>query len=147
MVQNNSENPRIGREFQNLAMKILQDHFKQEFEMDKPIPIGNPPKHHKFDCVSLNNQIVVECKSYSWTLSGNIPSAKMAMLNEALFYMSYLPKDIKKIIVMKKATHPGKKETLAEYCFRIKSHLLDDVSILEIDEESSEIKILQADSL
>lgn len=146
MIRKNSENPKIGREFQNLTIKILQDYFKQEFETDKPIPIGNPSKHHKFDCVSLDNKIVAECKSYSWTVSGNIPSAKMAMLNEALFYMSHLPTDIAKIIVMKKAVHHSKKETLAEYYFRINRHLLADISIFEIDEESNKIKIVQAEN-
>ena len=79
---------------------------------------------NSFDCVSENKEIVAECKCYTWTDSGNSPSAKLSKLNEAAFYMSFLPKITKKIIVMSKADHISKKETLAEYYFRLYRHLL-----------------------
>jgi len=43
-------------------------------------------KVHKFDLVSQNKKMVVECKKYYWTKGGNPPSAKFATLNEAVFY-------------------------------------------------------------
>ena len=124
MSNKNSENPKIGAEFQTKAAKKLEEHFKVKFIEEVKIPIGCPPKDHKFDCVSENKEIVAECKCYTWTDSGNSPSAKLSKLNEAAFYMSFLPKITKKIIVMSKADHISKKETLAEYYFRLYRHLL-----------------------
>jgi len=72
----NSLNPEKGRSFQKLAAKILSQHFNVEFHLDYPIPIGNPPKEHRFDLVSTDHNYIGECKNYSWTKSGNVPSAK-----------------------------------------------------------------------
>ncbi len=63
-----------------------------------------------------------------------MPSAKLMGLNEAVFYMSYLPKDTIKIIAMKRAVFPGKQGTLAEYYNRIDGHLLHNILIAEIDD-------------
>ena len=112
--------------------------------MEVSIPIGNPPKKHKFDCVSDGGEIVAECKCYTWTEAGNIPSAKFMGINEALFYMSYLPDEITKILCIKKSSHIKKVETLAEYYTRINRHLLGNVKVFEIDEFGTikEMKIL-----
>lgn len=40
-------------------------------------------------------------------------------MNESLFYMSYLPDDTTKALCIRKAVHPKKQETLAEYYVRI----------------------------
>ena len=130
----NSDNPKIGRNFQKLVCELMSQYFETRLEMEVPIDIGNPPKAHRFDCVSSKQKIVIECKCYTWTNAGNIPSAKLMGLNEAVFYMSYLPKDTQKIIAMKKSTYPGKEETLAEYYNRIDGHLLEGIQIVEVDE-------------
>lgn len=57
----------------------------------------------------------------------------MMGMNEALFYMSYLPDDTTKVLCIKKAVHPKKQETLAEYYVRIDGHLLRDVKVFEVD--------------
>lgn len=79
---------------------------------------------------------MIECKCYTWTDGGNIPSAKLGFLNEAAFYLSFLSEECKKYIVMKKAEHPGREETLAEYYYRCYGHLLkrNNIQILEFDE-------------
>ena len=58
--------------------------------VEKKIPIGDPAKDHKFDIVSGDNSIAIECKCYTWTVTGNVPSAKMGFTNEAAFYLSFL---------------------------------------------------------
>ena len=78
---------------------------------------------------------MVECKCYTWTDTGNAPSAKMMGMNEALFYMNYLPDDTIKVLCIKKAVHPKEQETLAEYYVRIDGHLLRDVKVFEVDEQ------------
>lgn len=130
----NSDNPRTGREFQELVCVQLGSYFATRFDTEVPLFIGAPPKAHRFDCVSNDRTIVVECKSYSWTETGNVPSAKLMGLNEAVFYMSYLPPTVRKIIAIRKASYPGKKETLAQYYCRINGHLLRDVEIVEVDD-------------
>ena len=62
-------------------------------------------------------------------------------LNEAVFYMSYLPVGTKRILAIKKAIHPSKTETLADYYNRIDGHLLEGVSIYEFDEQGEHRQI------
>ena len=133
----NHDNPRIGKEFQQHVYRVLSSCFENVFTMECPIEIGNPPKAHRFDIVSDDWKTVVECKCYTWTSTGNIPSAKMMGLNEAVFYMSYLPADTLKIIAIRKSVHPTKTETLAEYYHRINGHLLSGIRILEIDDDGA----------
>jgi len=142
-MNQNSENPKVGRIFQELAAELLSEYFNKEFSNEIPIHIGEPAKNHKFDCVSHDKNIVAECKCYSWTETGNIPSAKMGFINEAVFYLNYLPTDTKKIIVLKKATHAKRNETLAEYYFRINIHLLKGIMLFEIDTENIKINIIK----
>ena len=137
MANLNSENPHVGRRFQDLAKDILSERFHTAFDAEEAIPIGEPPKGHKFDLASKDRSIAVECKCYTWTDSGNVPSAKLMGLDEAVFYFSFLPAETKKILCMKKAVFPGRAETLAEYYVRIHGHLLKDVSVWEISDDKT----------
>lgn len=92
-MNTNSENPKVGKAFQELVLKSMEERFDTPFDMEVALPIGYPSKNHKFDCVSEDRKIIVECKCYTWTATGNVPSAKLMGLNEALFYMSYLLED------------------------------------------------------
>ena len=96
----NSDNPRNGTEFQKKVRQYLIEKDGLGYELDKKIPIGQPPKEHKFDIVNMDKRIVIECKRYTWTVAGNVPSAKMGFTNEAAFYLSFLPDNYKKYIVM-----------------------------------------------
>lgn len=133
-MNTNSENPKMGKAFQEMVCKSVEEYFQKDFDLEVAIPIGHPSKNHRFDCVSDDKKIVVECKCYTWTDTGNVPRAKMMGMNEALFYMSYLPEDTIKVLCIKKATHPKKQETLAEYYVRIDGHLLRDVKVFEVDD-------------
>lgn len=136
----NRENPGKGRSFQEGAKTVLSRHFGVEFRTDVPVQIGDPPKGHRFDLASKDLRHVGECKNYSWTESGNVPSAKMAFVNEAVFYLSYLPEGTRKLIVMRRDKHPKHNETLAEYYYRTYRHLLKGVSVLELDLETSTVR-------
>lgn len=59
-------------------------------EQEAAILIGRPPKEHKFDLANADRSIVAECKCYTWTDSGNVPSAKLMGLDEAVFYFGVL---------------------------------------------------------
>ena len=94
------------------------------------------------DIVNLEKRIVIECKCYTWTETGNVPSAKMGFANEAAFYLSFLPKETDKSIVMLKATHPKRSETLAEYYFRTNRHLLGSIKVCEFDPNTGALSLV-----
>lgn len=141
MTKSNKENPKKGKAFQLLAGELLGEYFNTTFEQEIPFLIGDPGKEHKFDCYSKEKNIVLECKCYDWTTGKNIPQGKKSTLNETAFYLSFLPVNIQKYIVMKKSVHPVSKETLAEYYKRTDGHLLGTIQILEIDENNKIRKI------
>ena len=135
MANSNSENPHVGHRFQELVKTALEDAYSTVFEQEASIPIGRPAKDHKYDLANRDRSIVAECKCYTWTDSGNVPSAKLMGLDEAVFYFGFLPPETKKILCMKKATYQGKTETLAEYYVRVHGHLLGDGFVYEITDE------------
>ncbi len=138
----NSDNPRNGAIFQNQVRVWFQEHYKTNFVTEKKIPIGNPAKDHKFDIVDEAGTIAVECKRYTWTETGNVPSAKMGFTNEAAFYLSFLPKSYDKYIVMLKSHHPKRQESLAEYYYRTNKHLIGQIKVAEYDPETNELRIV-----
>ena len=142
-MNSNSENPKVGRLFEELTRRLLKDYFHADFDLNVPIAIGDPPKNHRFDCVSNDRKIVAECKRYTWTGTGNIPSAKMGFLNQAVFYLTYLPEQTTKIVVMNKSTHPKRSETLMEYYYRTNRHLLKGITLFEVDEAIGSIRVIQ----
>ena len=114
--------------------------------MEKKLPIGCPPKDHKFDIVDKGNTIAIECKRYTWTVTGNVPSAKMGFANEAAFYLSFLPDSYQKYIVMLYSFHQKRQETLAEYYFRTNRHLLGGIKVAEYDPKRESLRIIGLDA-
>ncbi len=137
MANSNSDNPHVGRWFQESVKLILEKKFCTSFEQEAVVAIGKPAKNHKFDLANGDRSIVAECKCYTWTNSGNVPSAKLMGLDEAVFYFSFLPAETKKILCMKKAAYRGKTETLAEYYVRVHGHLMGDVFMYEISDDGT----------
>ena len=125
------------RSFQRLAARTLGEHFKTEFRQEEPILIGRPPKHHKFDLVSPDGRHVGECKSYSWTETGNVPSAKIATTNEAALFLSFLPPEVTRFLVLRRNESPTRQESLAAYYYRTYRHLLVGILLFELDEKSA----------
>ncbi len=133
-MNKNSENPKVGKEFENATLKWAEKYFDCGFDMEKAVEIGNPPKAHRFDLVSKDESIIIECKCYTWTKSGNVPSAKLATLDEAILYLRSVSYPAKKIIVMRMAQNEKRKMTLAEYFYEKKGHLLGDVALWELND-------------
>ncbi len=138
----NSDNPKNGADFQIAVQEYFIREYGVEFELEKKIPIGIPAKNHKFDIVSSEKMIVIECKRYTWTETGNVPSAKMGFTNEAAFYLSFLPDTYEKYIVMLRSYHPKRTESLAEYYFRTNRHLLGRTKVAEYDPGTDEFRIV-----
>lgn len=138
----NTENPYNGAVFQEKAAEFLSRKYNKEFVLEKKIAIGFPSKEHKFDIVSADGSIAVECKRYTWTETGNVPSAKMGFCNEAAFYLSFLPDNVDKYIVMLESRHPKHDETLAEYYYRMNRHLLGKTKVAEYNPETDFFKVI-----
>ena len=141
-MNSNSENPKEGKEFQFTVKEWFEKSLNCEFEIERKITIGNPAKLHSFDIANKEGTVVVECKCYTWTETGNVPSAKMGFTNKAAFYLSFLADEVDKSIVMLRATHPKRTETLAEYYFRTNRHLLGKIKILEFDPNTLTMKLV-----
>jgi hypothetical protein len=126
-MQNNENktNTEVGKEFENTALKFFKSQnliLKKYIKLD--IGIENIYKQHKFDLGCTQQKIIVECKSHKWTSAGNIPSAKMATWNEAMYYFFMSPNDFRKIMFVLYDYNKKKKETLVEYYLRTYKHLI-----------------------
>ena len=123
------------KDFEEKVKIKLEDSYKVKFT-SKSILIGNPPKNHKFDLVSEDNKIIVECKDNSWSKTNKTPHGKIkSMLTDILYFLKG-PKDSQKILVLKRYYNEKLKETLAEHFVRINKHLLEGIEILELDVEN-----------
>ena len=50
----NSDNPKNGADFQRKVQQHFVEKYGLGFELEKKIPIGEPPKDHKFDIVNYD---------------------------------------------------------------------------------------------
>lgn len=144
-MNSNSDNPKVGAAFQKAVAEWFQNEYKKPFVLEKKIPIGFSEcekKDHKFDIVSEYDTFAIECKCYTWTETGNVPSAKMEFANEAAFYLSFLPDTYEKYIVMSYSKHEKRKETQAEYYYRTNKHLLGSTKVAEYDVKSNTFKVV-----
>ena len=86
--------------------------------------LGVPDAHkaRRFDRGSDAPRRPVECKSHNWTSGGNVPSAKMTVWNEAMYYFHVAPAQYRKVLFVLKSLRDG--ETLAAYYIRNFGHLI-----------------------
>lgn len=129
----NKDNPTTGRKFENIAQLFFQT---QGLVLNKPfkIKIGFPgrEKEHAFDLGSDNPKILVECKAHTWTRGKNVPSAKISVWNEAMFFFNLAPAEYRKIFFVLRSDRNG--QSLAKYYISRFQHLIpDDVEIWEYD--------------
>lgn len=123
-----------GTKFEKFVKKIFEEYFSIELYGPEPKLIGKPGKNHKFDLVS-NKKFIIECKNYDYTKYNNIPSAKIATLNEAVLFFKLLGNGYKKIIVMKKSSRLKNGKTLAEYYYDLYYFVLDGIELFEISKD------------
>jgi hypothetical protein len=128
-------NTEKGKEFQLRARVALEKATGLDFDLEVRFSIGNPPKSRPFDLASDDRTFVGECKAFAWTKTGNVPSAKITTLREAVGYLRALPVGIRTFLVLKRDCHPINGQSLADYFARLNAHLLGPVSILELAED------------
>ncbi|MBL4682550.1 MAG: hypothetical protein JKY88_17770 [Pseudomonadales bacterium] len=137
-------NAHVGRDFERLAGKILSTagiEVTPNFAVD--VGIGAVKKLHYFDLGSSEPPILVECKSHRWTSGNNVPSAKITVWNEAMYYFHCAAPAFRKIFFVLRDERKSNGETLSSYYKRSYGHLIpSDVEIWEMDEESGTVEIV-----
>jgi hypothetical protein len=129
-----SSNAAVGREFEDAAQIFFHSEgvvLARNFD----VPVGYKlRKNKRFDLGSASPRILVECKSYTWTASGNRPSAKIRGMNEAMLLFSVAPRDYRKILFVLKHLHPHSKVSLISHYIKNNGHLIGPgVEIWEFD--------------
>ncbi|MFW6016090.1 MAG: hypothetical protein ACOCRK_06600 [bacterium] len=137
-------NAHVGTSFEDVAQKYFKT---QGLYLKSPltlhIGVNDVTKPHSFDLGDNKNRIIVECKSHKWTTGGNVPSAKLTVWNEAMYYFLLAPNNYRKIFFILKDVSLKRNETLGQYYIRRYNHLIpESVEILEYDTEINNIKVL-----
>ena len=92
-------NAQVGKDFEIAALKFFNsDGLNLNRDVKVKVGIGNIKKEHAFDLGCKKQKIIVECKSHKWTSGGNVPSAKLTVWNEAMFYFVASPDGFRKIM-------------------------------------------------
>jgi len=131
-------NAHVGSEFESATSKFFLD---QGIDLTPNIKIevgiSKLKKEHTFDLGCTDQNIIVECKAHKWTISGNVPSAKLTVWNEAMYYFFTAPSGFRKIMFVLRDFSVKRNESLAEYYIRTYKHLIPtDVELWEYDENT-----------
>lgn len=129
-------NAHAGREFEEAA-RLYFESTGMLLSSTFPVPVGGHiKKRHNFDLGSETPPILVECKSYTWTETGNSPSAKIRGMNEVMLLFSVSPPHYRKILFVLKHLHRRTRQSLAAHYVRTQGHLIPKgVEIWEFDLE------------
>ena len=133
-----SSNTAAGRAFEEAA-HIFFEASGIKLTRDFVAPVGYKiKKNKKFDLGSEDPPILVECKSYTWTVTGRSPSAKIRGMNEAMLLFSVAPPHYRKILFVLKHLHLRSKQTLISHYIKNQGHLIGPgVEIWEFDLEAN----------
>jgi hypothetical protein len=137
-------NPERGRAFRNAARPILERELGVRLAQEVPLPVGRPPKDHKFDLVAEDTSWILECKNLAWRENGGVPQAKITSISEAAsILMQCTNQACRRALVLSRATRPKQRESLAEYYVRLHAHnLAAAVGVAEVDTTSGSLRWL-----
>src|SRR5665213_510111 len=91
-------NAHAGSDFEEVAQKFFGTQgivLSKNFSI--AVGVSSRKKAHRFDLGSENPPVLVECKSHTWTKGGNMPSAKLTVWNEAMYYFHLAPPQYRKV--------------------------------------------------
>jgi hypothetical protein len=133
-------NAHVGADFELVALKffatqkvVLTRNFSVEIGLTKKKP-------HCFDLGTAEGKVLVECKSHRWTAGARVPSAKMTVWNEAMYYFHLAPPEYRKILFVLHDRREAEGESLLAYYKRTYSHMIPDgVEFMEWDETTGDI--------
>jgi len=131
-------NTERGKAFQIHCGAALKRALSRDFDLEVPIEIFGG-KLHSFDLATKERDIVAECKSYTFTATGNIPSAKITTLREAAMYLQSIQGNVTRLLIVKYAPHPKRGETLGRYFVRLNTNHLERLDVLEMHESGGDL--------
>lgn len=139
-------NAHIGRDFEDAAYRYFTEQGYQIIK-DVALPIGlERKKNHRFDLGTSSyaeDKIIIECKSHRWTSGDNVPSAKLTVWNEAMYYFHLAPAEYRKIFFIFRDYSNKRNETLGEYYIRTYGYLIpNDIEIMEYDAVNQTVRVL-----
>jgi len=118
-------NAQVGRDFELEAQRLFEaEGLKLNLNVKIPVGIESIKKDHAFDLGCLHKKVIIECKSHTWTEGNNVPSGKLTVWNEAMYYFYASPPEFRKIMFVLRDYSEKRKETLAEYYLRTYIHLV-----------------------
>jgi hypothetical protein len=132
-----ASNAHVGNDFEGIARSFFATQgISLVKNFTAPVGVGSLKKLHSFDLGSYDPPVLVECKSHTWTQGGNMPSAKMTVWNEAMYYFHLAPANYRKVFFVLK--HTRREQSLATYYLRMHGHLVPDgVEVWEYDVATS----------
>ncbi len=140
-----SSNTHAGKDFENKIFDFLEKNGIST-EHQKKIEIGIiKKKEHVFDFG--NNSILVECKSQTWTETGNVPSAKIKNWSDAMFSFYLAPKKYKKLFFVEMSRNPNNSKPLLDYFIDHYFYLIpSDVILIDFDTKINNFEFYMYDS-
>lgn len=139
-----TSNAQVGRDFEEAAILALEA-AGISVTRTYPVEVGisAETKSHSFDLGSDRPPIIVECKSHRWTSGGNVPSAKLTVWNEAMYYFACAPNTFRKIFFVLRHVRAKTGETLSQYYIRTYGHLIPPgIEIWEYDETTKSVEVV-----
>ena len=139
-------NSQVGNDFELLTQQFFAS-TGVELKRNHSVSIGiaETTKPHAFDLGCESRKLLVECKSHRWTSGHNIPSAKLTVWNEAMYYFHAAPTEYRKILFVLRDLRRGTGESLAKYYVRTYGHLIPTgVELWEYDESTHEAQKVDA---
>ena len=119
-------NAHVGADFEKVAMEFFAT---QGISLTRnfPVEIGLSKKKRRcFDLGTAREKILVECKSHRWTAGARVPSAKMTVWNEAIYYFHLAPPEYRKILFVLHDRREAEGESLLAYYKRTYFHMIPD---------------------
>ncbi len=138
-------NAHVGREFEALAAAhyLGAETWKLLPSFPVELGVGSSKRGHRFDLGCEEPPILIECKSHNFTVSGNMPSAKITVWNEAMYFFHLAPARYRKILFVLEAKHERQRETLAISYARNYGHLIPpEVEIAEYNTEAKTLRVV-----
>lgn len=115
------------KEFEQRATRYFEQEFERELVREKKRRVGHE-QFHKFDAVSTDGDIIIECKNYTWVNGEDPPPAKISNLNETLLFLSRVDAE-RKLIVLQDDFRGSDEKSLAEYYVEHYGGLMDEVEV------------------
>ena len=136
-----SSNSQVGSDFEHDAHRyFLTQGIKLSRNFGVLVGHGTRQKRHHLDLGSASPKVIVECKSHKWTVGDRVPSAKLAVWNEAMYYFHLAPADFRKILFVIHHRRARDNESPLDYYRRTYNHMIPDgVEFMEYDEDTGRI--------